>query len=285
MNLLRLPLQILLFFLLAQLLGLYTGSILHQDILVNPYVQDLTVVSDGNAPESAFLFFGYILLGAVFIVVLIRYFFRWVWMFRLLEFMLISTSSSLVFYAVARLALDYTLSMGIGLLLGLLFAAIKILGAPTKNAAAILATAGVGAVFGISLGVIPLMIFLVLLAIYDFVAVFLTKHMVQMARFMIQKEMAFTVTARTWLPAEKGKKPEEKRIDLGTGDLIAPITMEVAVLPWGLTASLFVMLGALLSLGIFLFLVWKRKMVLPALPPIVSGTILFFFLGLAMGLY
>lgn len=282
----KLPLQILLFFLLAQLFGVYTGWVLHRDILFNPYVQSMVITQDADAPENAGYFFLYILVGAVFMVVLIRFFSSFAWVFRAMEFFIIASSSSVVFYALLRLALAYADAMALAILLGLALSAAKMVKPLLKNPAAILATAGVGSIFGISLGVLPAIAFLLLLAIYDYVAVFITKHMVEMATFMIKQDLAFTVTARGLLPAtEKGKPPEEKRIDLGTGDLIAPVMLEVAVLPLGFVAVGMVFTGSLLAFGIFIFMVWKKRMVLPALPPIVGGSVLFFFVGKLLGLY
>jgi presenilin-like A22 family membrane protease len=145
-----------------------------------------------------------------------------------------------------------------------------------------MATAGVGVIFGISLGLTPLILFLIFLSVYDFISVFKTKHMVEMADFIVSKEMAFTVTAKA-PPKAPGQK--EQRIDLGTGDMIAPIMLEVAVLPLSPIATIFVFVGAVVSLGIFLSLVWKKKMVLPALPPIVLGMILSLAIGFLLRLY
>ena len=126
------------------------------------------------------------------------------------------------------------------------------------------------------------MLFLILLSIYDFLSVFATKHMVEMAEFIVKKDMAFTVTARA--PPEKpGGK--EQRIDLGTGDMIAPIMLEVSALSISPVASACVFIGAVVSMGIFLTFVFRKKMVLPALPPIVLGMIVGLLAGYLLGLY
>ena len=58
-----------------------------------------------------------------------------------------------------------------------------------KNTAAILVTAGVGTIFGVSMGILPLLMFLILLAVYDFLSVFVTKHMGEMAEFIVKKDL------------------------------------------------------------------------------------------------
>ncbi len=274
--------SMLLLFMSAQLIGIYTGTVILEDIDGNPYVSGLVVTADANEPANALLFLGYILFGALMMVVLIRRFRFVPILFVLMEFMLIATSSSIVFYAILRNALGYDASMLIAICASLAFAAAKSAFPRLKNAAAVLATAGVGVIFGISLGLFPLILFLILLSVYDFLSVFATRHMVEMADFIIKRDLAFTITARA-PPPKAGAK--EQRIDLGTGDMIAPIMLEVSAWTISPAASAFVFAGAVVSLGLFLTLVWRKKMVLPALPPIVLGMILSLLLGFLLGAY
>jgi hypothetical protein len=67
--------------------------------------------------------------------------------------------------------------------------------------------------------------------------------------------------------------------------MIAPIMMEVSALTISPIASAFVFIGAVVSMGLFLTYVWKKKMVLPALPPIVLGMIVGLLAGFLLGLY
>jgi presenilin-like A22 family membrane protease len=231
---------------------------------------------------NALFFMGYILLGAVLMMVMIRCFGLSQLLFRAMEFFLIATSSSIVFYAFLRLVAGFEVSTLAGIVMGLVFSGSRMFLPGLKNAAAVFATAGVGVIFGVSLGLIPMLIFLIFLSIYDFLAVFTTKHMVELAEFVVKKDLAFTVTAKA-PPIKPGGR--EQRIDLGTGDMIAPIMLEVATLQLSPVATLFVFAGAVMSLGLFLTLVWKKKMVLPALPPIVLGMMVSLALGFLLGLY
>ncbi|HSB47316.1 MAG TPA: presenilin family intramembrane aspartyl protease [Candidatus Bilamarchaeum sp.] len=278
----RLILSLLGIFIIAQLLGIYTGTVILKDFTRNPYVSSLAVTTDSDDPFNAVFFIVYILAGAALMIVLIRYFGMVPIVFRLMEFFLISSSSSIVFYSFARTAIGYETSTVIGVIAGLLFSGAKLVFPGLKNAAAVFATAGVGVIFGISLGLFPLILFLIFLSVYDFLSVFQTKHMVEMADFIVKKDMAFTVTAKAPPPAP-GEK--EQRIDLGTGDIIAPIMLEVATLTLSPAATALVFAGAVLSLGIFLSAVWRKKMVLPALPPIVLGMIVALSVGFLLGLY
>jgi presenilin-like A22 family membrane protease len=263
----RLVFTLLLFFLLAQVVGLFTGYAVLRDITDNPFVSSMVVTADTQSPMNALVFIGYTLVGAAVIIFAIRVLKISLVLFRGMEFIIISTSSSLVFYALFRILLGYEASTIAAIVSGIAFAAAKVFLPSLKNPAAILATAGVGVVFGISMGIVPVLLFLVLLSVYDFISVFMTKHMVEMANYIVSKDLAFTVTARA-PPTQVGGV---KRIDLGTGDLIAPVMMEVSALSFSPLAALFVMAGSVIAMAVFLTMVWKKKLVLPALPPIVLG--------------
>ncbi|VVC03501.1 Signal-peptide peptidase, presenilin aspartyl protease [Candidatus Bilamarchaeum dharawalense] len=278
----RLLVSMLCLFIIAQVVGLYTGNTIIKDIDQNPYVNSMVVTNNADDPMNAVFFILYILLGAVVMVLLIRKFTLFPIVFRAMEFLMIASASSIAIYALLRMVFDYDVSTSAAIILSLIFSALRLKYPALKNAAAIMATAGVGTIFGVSLGLVPLILFLIFLSIYDFLAVFKTKHMVEMANFVVQKDFAFTVTAKA--PPEKmGQK--EQRIDLGTGDMIAPVMLEVATMAWNPVATVFVFIGAVVSFGLFIGFVYKKKMVLPALPPIVAGMVVSLLLGMLLGFY
>ncbi len=266
-------------FILAQMIGLFSGIMIFWDMPDNPYVQSMMMTSDSEDPANAFFFITYIIAGAAIMVLIIR-FLKFPIIFRIMEFFLIAGSSSIVFYSFLRLGYDFEFSMCAGITLGIALSAIRIRIPQMKNMAVVLATAGVGVVFGVSLGIVPLVILLILLSIYDFVAVFMTKHMVELAEYIVEKDLAFTITSR-----ERISEKKERRLDLGSGDLIAPIMLEVSTLTLSPLATVMTFIGATVSASVFLLLVCNKKMVLPALPPIVGGMLLFLFAGMLAGLY
>lgn len=274
----NLVIKIVLFFLIAQLIGLYTGVVVLNDLTRNPYVSPFIIPADKAGMENALWLFAYIVLGAIIMVVLIRKFFAHKILFVLLEYFLIAVSSSIVFYSFLRLGFDYGVSVAVGIILALALAAIKFVFPSFKNIAAILATAGVGAVFGASFSPSVIIAFIILLAIYDYVAVFITQHMVDFANFVVKRDMAFTISAKGLV---EGK---EKRIDIGSGDFTVPITLEVALFSFNPQAALVVLAGALVAVSVFLYFVWKKHVVLPALPPISLGMFAALLLGLLTGI-
>jgi presenilin-like A22 family membrane protease len=280
----KLAVKLLLLFVVAQLVGVYTGTVILRDISHNPYIQPLVVTAQPNDASNAGLFFLYMMLSAAVLLAIVK-FIKSDIVFRLIEVLLVSTSSSIVFYALFRAILPYDTAIVAGTAAGIALAIVKFFYSPAKNIATIAATAGVGVIFGISFGVWPTIIFLILLSCYDYIAVFITKHMVDMADFMIKKDLAFTITAKQKMYAGRGIPPQERRIDLGSGDIVAPVMFEVSLLPYGAVASAFVFFGALIAFTIFLVLVFRKRRVLPALPPIVFGMIVSFALGKLLGMY
>ncbi|MCD4740799.1 hypothetical protein K8R43_06520 [archaeon] len=132
----------------------------------------------------------------------------------------------------------------------------------------ILITTGIcwaGAILGSMLGFYPILLFEILLTIYDYIAVFKTKHMVTMAKEIVTQQIPATMVIPT----------KNHVYYLGGGDLVMPLLINVSVLrDFGLTASLFTLIGACIGMvGIFVYMAGKEKNPLPALPPIVVSSL------------
>ncbi len=282
-------LQVALFFALTQIIGIFAGIVLIQGAMANPDIQSLSVapMPNANDPANALFFLGYILIGAVMVILVSRYYEGMI-MFQLLESMVIFSASSIVFFAFALFPLNMGLmeALAFGGALGLALAAAKFIWVEAKNAAAIISSAGVGAIFGFSLGFLPAVIFTILLSIYDYIAVFKTRHMVEMARELSTRQLSFAVTAKevperkqnekVEVYAERAKK-EGDRLDLGTGDLSVPAMVAVSAYtlgPNGLIYSIAVATGSTIALYALLKFVSKERVFLPALPPICLGGML-----------
>lgn len=174
-----------------------------------------------------------------------------------------------------------------------------------RNTAAIISSMGVGLVIGISFSFIVAFIFLAALAVYDFVAVFITKHMVTMYNAVSSRNLAFLIGVNEFeaLPKgdfskkelreyegqyktvledgtlsglyKKGMVPVAARMELGTGDLAIPLVVAVAAYGVSLNfvLSFFIILGAMLGLLLNAqVLKWYRK-ILPAIPLLMAGMV------------
>jgi presenilin-like A22 family membrane protease len=296
--------QIALFFALTQALGIYSGVVLIRAAPSIPELQDVSVLPQigiSGDPASSIavslaLLIGYILAGAALVIIAARLF-KGRLFFQLLEFAVVFSASAIVFAAIglAALSLDIWASALMGGALGFCLALLKMLRDEAKNAAAIISSAGVAAIFGFSTATFPfgpmagfvLMCgFVVLLSAYDYIAVFKTRHMIEMARELSSRQLSFAVTAKAVPARQPHEKREEyverameegERLDLGTGDLSVPAMLSVSAFPLGqngLAYSLAIAAGSTAALYLLLRFVSKKRVFLPALPPICLGGML-----------
>ena len=135
---------------------------------------------------------------------------------------------------------------------------------------------GIGSWIGASpaLGAANALILLIILAAYDIVAVFGTKHMVTLAE-----------GAKGKIPLMFAIPVGERTLGLGTGDLAIPLVFSVAVLKdYSMTAAIITCLGGLAGLlALFLYITKKKDVVLPALPPITAGLIIGYGIAILAG--
>lgn len=263
--------------LITQLLGLHVGS------LYIPLVQTgevAPIVEQPEAPFSSITIFAYVLVATGLVLVIIRF----------KKFLLRVLEASAVFFS-SWIAFGAILPFG-----GVFAAALtawKILrpSVLSKNIAVIFSVAGAGAFFGASLGILPALIFVALLSAYDFISVFVTKHMVHMARAMMETQSAFTVSVphrfRKPVIFSAGNKRVKKTFhvfQLGAGDIFLPLIFAVSVLGrYTMYHSILVVLGSLAALGSLLCFAMKRPgRALPALPIISAGMLAGFVISLCV---
>jgi len=186
-----------------------------------------------------------------------------------------------------------------------------------RNVTAIIASIGVGVILGISFSFIAAFVFMAILAIYDFIAVFITKHMVALGNAAIDKNLSFLVMVDEFKAVpesslgkndrhnyEKEKAeliskggilkelasnnmvPVAARTALGTGDLAVPLMVAISAYKVNLNfvLSFVVVLGAVLGLVITMVILAKFKRPLPAIPPLLLGICiaLLAYLGLTL---
>jgi len=241
--------------LLVQAIGLYLGS----KLVVLPEIQP---ESDAVYGVGIFL---YIMVATAVVLVVIRYKRKLLKVFELLS-IFISTE---IFFEVLLLGFvpEETGAMA-AMALALLITLSRVFwkNMLTQDVAILLSIIGVGALLGASLGFLPALILLGLLAVYDVLAVFQTKHMVTMAKEIVKQKLAFTMAIPT-----KGHV-----FQLGGGDLVMPLVFSVAVLrEFGMVAAIATVVGSMVVLmAFFAWLVNRPGKAYPALPPVTIGAIL-----------
>ncbi|MHB8051929.1 MAG: presenilin family intramembrane aspartyl protease PSH [Methanoregula sp.] len=162
----------------------------------------------------------------------------------------------------------------------------------------ILIGAGVAAIFGASLDVWPVIILLVLLAVYDAISVYKTKHMITLAEGVIDLKtpILFVVPKRrdySFIKEGIGKLSdggERAAFIIGMGDMIMPsilvVSANVFLKGWRLAGminlpALGAIIGSMVGLVVLLNFVMSGKPQ-AGLPPLNGGTILGFLAGLAV---
>lgn len=270
----------LLIFLTVQFLGLYVGA---QYIGLARQGQAELMFSNPNDTSNSFILIAYILGMTAVLIILIRF---WMFFLKIIEAFAIFFTSLIVF---AILVPEWYFPLVLaGALTAWKMLRPSIL---SQNAAVILSTAGAGAVIGASLGTVPILLFILFLSIYDFISVFITKHMVYMAKAITKQPTAFTAA----VPHKFGKPTKtfsgaagnfvKKRMhifQLGGGDLAIPLTFAVSVLSsYALKNALFVTAGSAIALLLLICFAIKRPgRALPALPPICAGGCIGFAISL-----
>ncbi|MEM4326903.1 MAG: presenilin family intramembrane aspartyl protease [Candidatus Diapherotrites archaeon] len=133
-----------------------------------------------------------------------------------------------------------------------------------KNFVSVIAVAGTSAIIGVSIGTIPALTLMIILAIYDYIAVFKTKHMVEMAKKLSGKNLAFTYEIQG----------NERKYELGTGDIVIPIVFAISVMHEAMLKNYanptylagIILISSIIGLIITFEILTKQKKPLPALP-------------------
>lgn len=162
--------------------------------------------------------------------------------------------------------------------------------------------AGAGAYFGISFGLLPSLALLVGFAAYDAIAVYRTKHMIDLAdkvmdlrlpiMLIVPKRRGYSFLREEAKLKEKLAKGEEREaLFMGLGDVVIPCVLVVSALqflpatarfaglPGNLVVSLATLSGALAGYALLMVLVAKGK-AHAGLPSLNGGAILGFFAAL-----
>lgn len=257
----------ILLFLFSNFLGLMAAA---RNIAVTPVSAVQTSAASGLTLFTALIF--------VSVFILLLYKFEW---FSVVKgwFVLAVFLSMLLFYdAFAPLWIAATAALASTLLYR------RSQDMILRNSVLAVAFAGAGAYLGLFLGFVPVLVVLVLVAVYDAVAVFYTEHMVDLAESGVASGtfMGFSLT--------KNKGTEKEIVDkagaqewtesvnvLGGGDVVIPLLFAVAVMRrFGPTAAFFSVIGAALALYL-LFRFMTGEQAYPAIPVVASGSFAGFF--------
>jgi len=163
----------------------------------------------------------------------------------------------------------------------------------------VLIGAGAAAIFGVSLSVLPVVLLLIALAIYDAIAVYHTRHMLTLAEGVLPMHLPVMLVVpakrgfslrRMESVGAKGANGGREAYFLGLGDAVMPAMLVVSaavfspappVLGWANLPSVLAVVGSLLGFAI-LMLVARSGKPQAGLPFLNSGALVGYVLGCAI---
>lgn len=253
---------LIILFVITQALGLWTANALIREDVRADIVPGKA--AEPEEVENSVWLFGYIIAFTAVMLLAIKIFRgRLLYiLFKIFEGIAIFGTSMLVFSSFVNSIIVLVPSAILVMLRNIYAKNIWL-----RNLTSVLATAGAGALMGVSLGVLPVLVFMFLLAFYDIIAVFKTKHMVRLAEAITKKNLSFTYALPT----------PEHTFELGTGDMVVPLmfaasvmgaSRKVHIFPFYLFPPMLILAASLLGLlWTINYCAKKPGRALPALPP------------------
>jgi presenilin-like A22 family membrane protease len=278
------------------LLAVETGALM---LSLPVQASGITAFEDPSSVENPFIFIAILLVFTALLLVLIRYDLK-----RLIAAIIgisIFLTFVYIFIAVVYALMGPTDTAAMIVLILSVLATVLLYKFPewyVIDVLGILIGAGVAAIFGASLEVLPVIILLVLLALYDAISVYKTKHMITLAEGVIDLKtpILFVVPKRRNYSfirdgiGKLGDGGERAAFIIGMGDMIMPsilvVSANVFLKGWRLFGmvnlpALGAIIGSLAGLVVLLYFVMSGKPQ-AGLPPLNGGTILGFLAGWAL---
>jgi len=256
----------LFFFALSQLLAIGVALNL---LLALPDEQRITV----SGGYSAWNFIIMFIIATAILLIILKYFKR-PWIIKGLFYLAIF--EGLLIFTIAYFgAPNFLLVLIIILLLWLIYKNVLI-----HDAIIIMSTSAIAVIFGLNIYPSTAVIILILLAVYDFWAVYKTKHMVRMFRGLAEAKVHLALiipqTFQGLFQKIKNVSPTTEFMFLGTGDIVIPAILVVSALKISALSSLITGLGAILGFILLyaIFVTQEKREPMPGLPPIILGTLL-----------
>lgn len=188
--------------------------------------------SNPEAASNAIIWIAIILIFTALIFVVIKMNKKWM----IQAFILLTVVSTLyyVFFAVFStfLSLEINFFLTIALSVSLTTILYKFPEWYVIDITGIIIGAGAASIFGISLAIIPTLLLLILLAVYDYIAVYRTKHMIALAEGVMDLRLPILlVIPKRWdysFLTEKFDKEEREAFFMGLGDAVMPTILVIS---------------------------------------------------------
>ncbi|MGD2247794.1 MAG: presenilin family intramembrane aspartyl protease [Candidatus Methanofastidiosia archaeon] len=217
------------------------------------WVEEVILIESGHQPTTSLWLFGLVLIASVFVLILIKF---------KLSFLLYYFTEYVGLFILAFIILTVFINEYIALLISGAAVILRYKIKKFRKVSVVILAIGISALLGVSLGVIPVIVFLVLLSVYDILAVRKTKHMQVIAEDVYKKGGSQIFTFNT----------KNETFVLGSADIILPSILVVSAyfnysIIEAFFASIFALLGLILA---------TQKQEAPALPYASLGIVGFF---------
>ncbi len=193
---------------------------------------DIKAFSNPEDTGNVFFWIAIILVFTAFIFLVIRMNKKWI-----IQVFILFTVASTLYYVFFAL-FSYALSPGINNLFSIILSVVltivlyKFPEWYVIDIVGVIIGAGAASIFGISLAIFPTLLLLVLLAVYDYIAVYRTKHMVALAEGVMDLRLPILlVIPKHWKYSflnEKFDKEEREAFFMGLGDAVMPTLLVVS---------------------------------------------------------
>jgi presenilin-like A22 family membrane protease len=246
---------------------------------------------DASNPVNILYIFAIIIVMTVIILIIARY-----WKKQVIQAIILFAIGYTGFFIFVPLFgfLSEMLSIAVSLIIAvaLVIALYKYPEWYVIDLCGVIVGAGAIAIFGISLSIFLVIILLVVLAVYDAISVYQTKHMIDLADtvmdlklpvlLVVPKIRRYSLINETKSLKEKLEEHEERdAFFMGLGDIVMPGILVVAAyqnIPNGLPVALSVIIGTLIGFLVLMTFVIKGKPQ-AGLPLLCSGAILGYFIS------
>lgn len=287
-------LRLLFLFVFAHVIGL---------IVVNAFLfgySDITFSGTSYSIQDIFFIIVGMAFFLIFMLVILKIY-KGDLLFKLLESVVIFTTSFIVFLGILWYFNGSIIS---AFILALIFTILKFYLPKMRNITGVISSIGMAVMFSLFLSLFEAILFVLFMCLYDFFAVFISKHMIFMAKEFSKRNLSFSLASKekvqvtkikTTYVMEMGVKKEIKEkyieeelehLELGTGDISLPLAFGLVVfktfyanLGAAIISFIMVSIFSTIALSYTLYFVKKHKLFLPALPPIIFGSLV------GLGLY
>ena len=192
-------------------------------LLAAPFdVAGMTAFENPDDPLNPIIFFFIIIVFTALILVLFKFGGQ-----KLVYFVMLAAVAITIYYVLVVI-LPYAFIPEIGTL-ALAILLYKYPEWYILDATGLIIGGGAAAIFGISLGILPVLLLMIILAVYDAISVYKTKHMVSLAESVIELRLPILfVLPRKWsFSLMKGDEMEDG-FYMGLGDAIIPSILVVS---------------------------------------------------------